>query len=121
MFTSSGCNSRGIHSFLVTFPCQQNANMLVQLHLTCRECWGHQPKYVQGPLMECFSKCHFLIPSTVFQGRSLVEENYVTLCTVWCLWLSPLLSLVVQLSLPEMCYYLCFRYHTLLKLINHQN
>lgn len=76
MFTSSSCSSTGIPACPVTNPCQKNANMLVGLHRTCRECWGCQPEHEQGPHMECFPRCHFLIPSDVFESRSLVKLKY---------------------------------------------
>lgn len=76
MFTSSSCISTGIPSCPVTFLCQKNANMLIRPHRACRECWGCQSEHEQSPHAECFPRCHFLIPSSVFECRSLEELKH---------------------------------------------
>lgn len=60
----------------VTCLCQKNANMLIRPYRACRECWGCQSEHEQSPHAECFPRCHFLIPSNVFECRSLVELKH---------------------------------------------
>lgn len=51
--------------------------------MTRRECRGHQPEHEQGPLVECFPRCHFLIPSYVSECRSLGELRYTEIAPHW--------------------------------------
>lgn len=44
-------------------------------HATRGECRGHRPEHEQGPLVECFSKCRFLIPSNGFGGDGVSRSS----------------------------------------------
>lgn len=58
-------------------------------HATRGECRGHRPEPEQGPLVECFSKCRFLIPSNGFRGcRSLAQLKYTKIVSQHAAWCS---------------------------------